>query len=209
MVVWDAPGVGFGDLFVAVNFCAHQSLKTRSPAFISERGGIYHDHDHRARLQEIIAVMDFPSGCSVEVVPDLPNAQTHGEPWGYRYFPTRVQWRREDRLWSSISFQFDGRSSAHLKNPPAEDVAAFESWAAAHAVSPHYVGLPSTVAECIEILASSRLFVGANSGMSHLALSVGVPTFVVEYGVKIDWWYGPNPVRKCLGMQDFFQKVMT
>ncbi len=202
MIVWDAPGFGFGDLFVAINFCARESEKTGLPSHISEWAGFDRGVNQRDRLQEIINELRLPSG-SVVISPEPANTHMHGEPWGRLYFETLTRWAGG----TDLAIQFDGRSSADLKNPPPHDLEAFTGWAAGRGIPLRRVGLPSSVSACVQILSHARAFVGSNSGMSHLALSVGIPTFVVEYGVKIDWWYGPNRVRKCEGMEDCLRQV--
>lgn len=203
-IVWDAPGRGFGDLLVAVNFCAHQSLMTKEPARISEWGGFTRHQSQRDRIQGIIDIFDFPKDCSVVVTDELATVRMYGDPWKFNYFPTRKSWIGGGDY---IAYQFDGRSSAAEKNPPKEDIDLFNTWAKDNNLPVRYVGLPCSIDECVEIIRHAKLFVGACSGMSHLSLSVGCPTFVVEYKVKINWWYGANRVRKCEGMNRFIESA--
>ncbi len=202
--IWDAPGHGFGDIWVALSYCAHQSALSGEPEYLSRWINPVAQRDRSALLFEMLEAFDFPSGCSAGVEARPSNTSMHMDSWGHRYAPTKERWVGDGEY---VAYQFDGRSSANFKNPPSADLALFDEWAHARQLPLMYVGLPANVAQCVDMLKHARYFVGACSGMSSLALSVGCPTFVIEYAIKIDWWYGPNLVRKCVGMRDFFTKA--
>lgn len=196
---WSAYGAGFGDLWASLNLCLRMSEAQRRPVHISQWLG--DSTNCESRMRELLTLLDLPEGVTVIVSPDRPAFQCGGLPWGSRYFPTKQQWKPGHSL---LTHQLNGVSSAHLKNPPETDLALFKGFCSGLIHAP--VGLPLTVGTCVDLLANSSVFVGVCSGMSTLALSVGVPTYVLEYGVLIDWWYGPNNVIKCAGVPDFIKK---
>ncbi len=51
------------------------------------------------------------------------------------------------------------------------------------------LGLPRTLRESIGIMMQSDFFVGIDSGMTHLARCVGMPTFVNPNRVPMDWFH--------------------
>lgn len=204
MIIWDAPGFGLGDLLVAVHYCVRKSLLSGSPAYISRWAGFDRNVDQAKRLTDIIATIALPAGASVLISDELANTRMHGAPWSNRYFPTKNKWVG-DRDY--ICCQFDGKSSAGLKNVPAGDRTMFDDWLNLAQVTSHHLGIEYDIDKCVKSLSRARFFVGVCSGMSHLALSVGCPTLVVEYELKIDWWYGPNPVVKCVGMNELIKKM--
>ncbi len=112
--------------------------------------------------------------------------------WNALRFRTKVKWEQAGHIVGAIAHQLDGISSAHLKNPPDEHVVAFRDWAWGKNLPLLKVGGHLSLAKCVSVLSVSEQFVGACSGMSLLALSVGVPTTVVEYALVAPFWYGPE-----------------
>lgn len=55
------------------------------------------------------------------------------------------------------------------------------------------LGLPLTLRQSVEVMLKSDFFVGIDSGMTHLARSVGIPTFVNPQQVPMDWFYRWHP----------------
>ena len=51
------------------------------------------------------------------------------------------------------------------------------------------VGLPMTLAQSLEVMYQSDFFVGIDSGMSHMARCLGIPTFINPKRVPMDWFY--------------------
>ena len=78
-----------------------------------------------------------------------------------------------------LAFQFDGLSHPHL-NPTNYEVEKFlelfDGWDVIK------IGLPLTLKQSFNLLCSSNLFIGVSSGMSHLAASLGIPSFIYFKG---------------------------
>jgi len=155
------------------------------------------DTDCGERFHEMLNLLDVPPD-SVRIVDEHYTLCFGGSCWGTAVRPCLV--KQAARPTRSVSYQLDGRSSAHIKNAPASESVQLFNWADSAQVSMVRVGLPLSVKECADVIAQSTAFVGVCSGMSMLALSVGVPVFILEYDLKIDWWYGQNRFIKCPGI---------
>jgi hypothetical protein len=202
MNIYFNNGIGFGDLWSALHFLLRKSEASGEPSHISR---YVNEHDVGNTLESMLTLIDAPSSAKVIISDEHANISTNGDSWGVAYYPTKVQWSPPPL--PGIAYQFDGKSSAHIKNPTQSEVDLLTRWAANRAIPLIKVGLPLTMAHSAMILAKySSCFIGCCSGMSTLALATRVPTYVLEYELKVAWWYGPNPVNICPGMQSFIEK---
>jgi len=55
------------------------------------------------------------------------------------------------------------------------------------------VGLPKTLEQSINDMCHSDFFVGIDSGMAHVARSVGIPVFLYRGKLDTDWIYKWHP----------------
>jgi hypothetical protein len=149
----------------------------------------------------MLAMVQAPPGARLEISPEPATDCTCGSSWQSAYLPTKTVWKPGGTR--RVAYQFDGKSSAHIKNPSPAEIELLHEWARRQDLPLVKVGLPLTMEESAAILADSTCFIGCCSGMSTLALAVGIPTYVLEYELKVAWWYGPNPVRICPGMRVF------
>jgi len=78
-----------------------------------------------------------------------------------------------------IAFQFDGVSQPQL-NPTAEELESFLACFDKSLL--RRVGKPLTLEESMQVLATSKLFIGVSSGMSHLAASASTPALIYFKG---------------------------
>lgn len=203
--IWYGVGVGFGDMWASIHWCLRRSEQKNEVVYLSKWTGSAHDHDERSRLTEMLNNIDAPLA-KIEIVDDPPNACIHGDCWAAKYYPTKKTWDVASSIPNVLSYQFDGKSAALEKNVPDGDLAVLHEWVKEHGYSLIRIGLPLSVEECIRAINVSRAFVGVCSGMSTLALSTGIPVFVIEYLVKGAWWYGPNPAYLCEGVSGFFKE---
>lgn len=202
--VWNAPGHGFGDLWSAVHWLLRRSTKERTPQFISKYVGHEVGPDLSPRLLEMLSIIKIPEGASLSVSEDVANSDMHMDSFQERYFPTVITWKpNRSRV---IAYQFDGVSSMHLKAASAEEQQALTTWAVNTGVALFRVGLPLTMAGNMRILSQAEAFVGIDSGMSHLAHSVGTPVMLLEYQLACAWWHGRNDFTICKGVADFIKR---
>lgn len=157
-------------------------LHQRKYVLGTHNGGI----DHSERLDQIS--LCFPYHYSPILVPEQGVEKV--DPWLNWCFPAlavreALQWEKNffepDQSRNQICYQFDGLSSAEDKNPSPALVADLK----------HHLreglgfklirlGAHLSLAECAYLLSTSAAFIGCDSGMSHIAHSVGCPVYLYE-----------------------------
>lgn len=194
--IWDLPGIGFGDCWAGLSYLLHKG----TPQTVSRFGGRKHETvDLKPKLEEMLDLFDTP--LRITVSDEHPNTSMHMHCWAGKRWPCRLHWEKSKHK-RPIAYQFDGVSSAGLKNPPQKDIDHF-----LNSVNALRVGLPLPISGCATVLANSDAFVGVCSGMAHLAHSVGVPVFLLQYELDVSWWHGDNPITVCHGMDDVLERL--
>lgn len=201
--IWYGGGPGFGDLWSSLHWCLRRSEDIGELVKLSRWNWYNRDFDCLDRLNEMLPLIDAPPSAKIKIVEDKPHNYIGGDCWNRMYYSTKVRWLNHHR--KTVAYQFDGRSSGDQKNPPQEHIDMFLSWAKESGITAVRVGLPASIRECIDIMCSADAFVGACSGMSHLAISVGIPTYVVEYQQCVAEWYGPNKITVCQELDGFIK----
>jgi hypothetical protein len=100
-----------------------------------------------------------------------------------KYLPTKQRW---DPTENWIAYQFDGRSHHHKnlsRNQEHEILSAIRR----RGFKPVRLGGHISLMECVDILSRSHMFVGVDSGMSHIAHSVRIPMILFANGASLDW----------------------
>lgn len=93
----------------------------------------------------------------------------------YPVVKTKTQW--QDVKSNTICYQFDGYCDANLKNPFPHEIQQF--FERMKQFNFQNVGNYLNVYKGIKFLSTAKIFVGCPSGLSIIALSVGVPIYVV------------------------------
>ncbi len=160
---------------------------------------------HRRRHEELLKLL---VGADVLAPTDEP-ATEHLDGfnvWATEYLPTHARWSRCHAA-PTICTHFEGISSAREKNPPPADVQQITEWAAKRGlrVSPLTGQMP--LAEVVRRLATCSLFVGCDSGMSHLAHCVGTPTYLLEYGLPVVTCHRHKAYVRCDGAGHFIAQA--
>ena len=211
--IYDACGHGLGDLWATINHYAHMTESTGVPTYMSRWvrpngiGGDGEWRDDKGQMLEIIDCLNIPYGCAPTIVDDKPTQPGGMSMWAKPYYPTKLRWGRSTPPYHFISYQFDGISCANDKNPTPAEVAMFDVWKQNKTLACFCLGKPRTLENCIRSLAMSDIFVGACSGLSHVAISVGLPVHLLEYKVKVYGWYQLDKVIIHQGMQAFISSV--
>lgn len=159
-------------------------LHGRSYLLGTHNGGI----DHTYRLREIEELFS-----EQQHRPTLVQQQGYAkvDPWLNWCYPAVPV--NKNYLWSenfrrmesrplpySACYQFDGLSSAEDKNPPPSLVADMKQYLKNYGLQLIRLGSHLSLAKCAEALSQCALFVGCDSGMSHIAHSVGCPVYMYE-----------------------------
>lgn len=91
-----------------------------------------------------------------------------------------------------MCYQFYGSSNWQLQNFNIGEAKSL------YCSFPHLdkvkLGIPMTISQCVDVMQSSDFFVGIDSGMTHLARAVGLPTFVNKNKVADDWFHRWHPL---------------
>lgn len=176
---------GFGDLW------ANCSRVARTPRNEDVLFSAYAGKDtRRARPRAALTRAIFASlGADTSRIEVVPGAMNTGHRFGVRehresYVPTRVRWQGAGSRIVTYQLETHTRHRPERRMPTAE-IDAFLRWCGANGWTPVDLYLPGaphasarTLSECIAHLAASAFFVGIDSGASHIAHSVGVPTFL-------------------------------
>lgn len=215
--VYEAAFHGFGDLWATVSEALDRSMLEDRPTHLAR---VFSDGLDLGRTYETILDVLDPGGGRVEVV-DAPG--THdlnlGTPFGENPWRAGLMWRRyrpaiqtwsRERAERRIVVQLESlvyENGRYGRVKPSQ----FNQW---RALSQELVeGALSVLAEtgleivplgahlsvraCVELAATSRLFVGMDSGMAHLCHSVRVPCAIFAYaapgGVTERTFHGGHP----------------
>ncbi len=190
--IFTPHNAGFGDRLATIQLLAH--LAVHDDRVVLSDGG------RGALHTEIYNVLDLPRPFKLTYEPG--NTPLDGyDIWATRFFPTvtRWDWRAQH---SYAVYQFDGVSSPE-KNPSVQDQelilkALFQKYN----LRSYSLGAHKSVAENVRLLADAALFVGCDSGMSHLAHSVGTPLFLLEYGLPVVTCHRNKEYILCAGAGD-------
>ena len=114
----------------------------------------------------------------------------------FPYYKSNFIWEYKDDLQYDVCFQFDTsiNSTKYLpskvisKEMKEEILKAFEKLG----FKVKELGIPNTLQEDIRIILNSKLFVGIDSGMSHICHTIGIPIFIKEFDkniLKTESWH--------------------
>lgn len=190
---------GLGDSWATVNLLERTGRAQEKTFKLATNS---HGVDMADRLTEIVAELD---ASHVVLVNEPPNAELDTfDVWAIPYLPTRQVWAFDPTL-RTAAVQFDGISNAAGKNPPTSDVLKIMRYldAAGFKVTP--LGAHLSLRTCVHTLATSALFVGCDSGMAHVAHSVGVPTYMLEYSQPVVTCHRQKQYVLCRGGASEFE----
>jgi len=110
--------------------------------------------------------------------------KTKVDPWLNWCYPplaadAKYRWRH-DRVERTFCYQFDGISSAEEKNPPTSLVAEIKAVLKLNGYKGIRLGAHLSLPTAAQALSTCALFVGCDSGFSHIAHSIGCPVFMYE-----------------------------
>jgi hypothetical protein len=182
----------FGDCWAFVNYACHLSLSLKRPVHCScfpNRGmhlavGISNAGIPQVggKLEEMMAALDLGEAKIVIVGVMATTARPcDWEAFNTPYLPTKAKWEPVRR--GRVCYQLDNNqvpegNSRCLKRHHRE---AIMKWLSEWPGEKVKLGLPMTVEQCAKAAASSDLFVGMDSGMSHLCHSVGLPVLLADW----------------------------
>ncbi len=179
--VWAPWRFNLGDHWATINYLITRSFVLREEMLLSR---YQHGQDFASRLQEIRYLLAAPERSSVVLVDEPGTHEPDGfDVWATNYWPTKETWK--PNAGRRVCYQFDGISSAEDKNPPREDQRRILDFLKRENMEPVRLGSHMTLAAAVHELAEAQMFIGCDSGMSHVAHSVGTPMILVEYKLPI------------------------
>ena len=147
-------------------------------------------------------VLDLSKYGEIILVDEEPNIDVEGYAiWAALPVPTKIQWELNPNH-KIVTYQFDGVSTPE-KNPPQEDIDRMLRWIESKGLTPVKVGKDLSIKGCIHLMSKSVLFVGSDSGMSHIAHSVGVPVYLMEYKLGVATCHRGKQYVLCKGVDSF------
>jgi hypothetical protein len=169
-------GGHFGDIWRSISYLCNLSIKhnwtTRITKYCRYYGKV---QDTSKLIQDIYKLLDTPG--KIEIIDARPtNTVKEENIFGDKLIPTKLQWKNPKN--NTICYQFDGVVCAK-RCPPESTINNLIKL-----LSPYYkfikLGKPKTPEECLKIAINCKLFIGVDSGMSHLCLSAGVPIHLIR-----------------------------
>lgn len=204
-MIYQLHNSGLGDHWASLSLLASMSIRTGQHV-----GYTAALPAKRARAHEIIRLLDLPDAAYLVQYVDPPESQLRlldgFHVWSTPYYPTRLRWSsgRDARSPGYVCAHFSGESSGDLKNPSIAEQTSILSWVARQGLGLHLLGNPAEpLGSVVDKLASCALFVGCDSGFSHIAHSVGCPTYLLEYDLPVVTCHRHKSYVLCRGAAEF------
>lgn len=189
-LVYETQSTHLGDCWASVNWALAESErigKTIRLSEYSDPGGFIASGESLGyvgkMIREMEAILDHHG--SIEVVRELAQRKIDSDSaLGSQYLPIRGGWK--------------GRRSKHVAcqlgagGSPQQNLGPHEGGRIAmalhqHGFTPVKLGKPSSIAESVEAMRECCMFVGIDSGMSHIAHSMGLPVHILKANVPVSW----------------------
>ena len=187
METYGPPTTALGDCWAFINMLCGKSIQsgeaTRCSRFVANPISRMHGNLVQAggKLQEISSVLDGGKA-RIEFVDEgativTPEIECFKSP----YLPTRIKWVGGKSVVHQLA---NSQQPANCPRcPPMCHHDAIMNWVSNH--ENKRLGLPMSLEECVQAAAGAALFIGMDSGMSHVCHSVGVPVILYDWA-RID-----------------------
>ena len=194
-------GPGLGDLWIYANNLAYLSEEHSEvrfspvPASNSDANKFQYYQD---TILEILSCLDYKGTGKIIPVKDSPTRSYFR--YKNSYLPTKI--RHSGNRPETIVYQEDPRSV----KVPAEKVATFFDCMKSYTNYTFIrLGLPVTIEQDIKLASEAKAFIGFESGMTHLCISVGTPIFLTYIPA---WYYqGTHGINMCSSIEEMFEKA--
>lgn len=199
-IIYSLWNGGLGDHWASISLLARLSLHTGREINFSSQG------EHEKRHQEILRLLDLGDARLIRYLGPGNTCLDGFDVWATDYFPAIHQWS-DKRLRPYICFHFEGQSAAADKNPSEEEQRKIREWAAFNKLEVITLSGGLSLELITRLLAGCTLFVGCDSGMSHIAHSVGCPTYLLEYKLPVVTCHRHKKYVLCHGAGHFMQQA--
>lgn len=183
-MVYGPPTNALGDCWAFVNTLCYKAIRSGIPISCSKYVSNRKNEkmiSAEAKLKEILSVLDCGSA-KIDLVEDTANVfVTAEECFQSTYLPTKVKWSGGRSIVHQLS---NAQQSANCPRcPPMHYYNAIMKWISGH--ENKRLGLPMSLDECVKAASNAALFIGMDSGMSHVCHSVGIPVILYDWS-RID-----------------------
>lgn len=197
MPIYSLHNEGLGDHWASISLLARMSI-SQGKLIMFHSKPQYQKQRHR----EILNLMDF---CGALVCPSAEPADVGLDGaivWAAESLPTRKRW---EGLVAKpfICLHVEGESSAADKNPNQEEIDRICSWALSEGLRVERLSGQISLPTMVDLLSRCALFVGCDSGPSHVAHSVGTPTYLLEYNMPVVTCHRHKAYVRCDGVEHF------
>jgi hypothetical protein len=185
-----------GDCWAFVSWLARKSVAEKRELVFSDRvihlAGVANPPSARSKLLEIMAEMDLGEARlrMVQMMPTLGlpiRVQDHPGP----YVPTKRRWSPGRRGRISLHLSNGQLPENSLRSIPLRDHVELMAFLGTLEMDLEVLGGHRPLSECVGVMARSDLFVGIDSGMSHVCHSVGTPMLLYKWrgGDRLDCYH--------------------
>jgi hypothetical protein len=151
-------------------------------------------------VQDVLDLLDL-GRVRLEIVKQRPAASRcvtsfveSAESYETVYYPTKVTYPVRE-LTKTIAYSFDAQWRRNQKIPLDLDSLLDDLSGRLPDYRLHRVGLPMSLSDIVQTLASSRLLLSVDNGIAHVARSVGVPLALIEHLLPVERGF---PRRSCV-----------
>ena len=131
--------------------------------------------DIRKKLEEIFPLLENKNNLDIEIVDPLGVMVAFHKNWlTLDPVPTKLKWLGLDT--GPICCQFKGFHMAELKNPTTEELATIMNDLKSYGLVE--LGPELSLEHVVKQLAAASLYIGCDNGISHMAVSVGIPAII-------------------------------
>jgi hypothetical protein len=135
----------------------------------------------RKLLEEILGVLDLAEGRVLIVDKKATSDQKiTADTFHYPYVPTKARWTGNGSGRACCQL-FNNQPLPNARAMSISDRNNIEEWLEGEFNDVVRLWKDKTIAECVEAAAGAELFIGIDSGMSHLCHSVGVPVLIQDW----------------------------
>ena len=196
-MIWIPWHDGLGDLWASTSYLLGLSAREGGPVWVQRVKGDL--------CKQIASQLDSPGRL---LFTDEPGVELEGGYiWHAPYAPTYARWHPHHPH-QHYCYQFDGQSIPEQKNPPPADAECILQRAEVTSGLPGIrLGKHLGLSRCVDLLAGAAFFVGCDSGISHIAHSVGVPTFLLRYQLDLHTCHHGKQYIECKGVHGFNDEI--
>jgi len=222
------PGAHFGDIWLSISSAILLSRKNKEIIYIS-RYADYQSHDRKNIIEECLKVLDT-NGANIEIVDDFQNQYnetTINFPISRGAFlnedpivSTKIKYKPKDK--NTISLQlaslfFDKQKGIYTsrknsaqneyRNIPYLDLEKiFLNFISFPNLKLNSVGEHIGILNSINKIAESNIFIGIDSGMAHVASSIGIPVYLYDFkqneDIYLDQFHKNKNIKKFKTFED-------